>query len=911
LQLQEDSSVSNHGGDKQETNYDISSSMKVIKREIRKVHAIHESKLPKSYASDHTRMRSPTRREEEDVDPAALMRARRKKGTGSLQNRILSKKAHIDKESIVIKGPKLVSLAAGYKYDFTGLLELCEIMNANTVLTALDISSNWIQPAGAKKLLGPSLKTCTGLLHLDLTCNDLRAPGMTALAPMIRELSGLKTLLLADNNISDTGATALAQALSVLTDLEALDLDANCISVEGIATLVPPLKRLSQLQSLNLSGNVTHFSQQSSEGPAFMECLMPCLFALTHLTHLGLASNVLLTGGAKWLARVLGDLRHTLVSLDLGGRFSAHNRIGSGGMKVLSAGLFWTPLVVLDMSFNELGTDGTDQLALVLSIHTSLTEISLRGNGMGTTGVRPLMSSLIKHQRLRSLDLADNDINSDALKYICEAVVQLTALVRLSLAHNRLVAASGTEVITSAVNYDGMDMLTKVLITSNLAGRLEALDLKEAGLDQRALRGMVEVVKTMTSLQQLNGLHFNPSATNMKLPPRLDNYELLYVSQRLQQIETLARAENKAALERCESAATQRVSDAKKIKVDVTDFTWIDLSGCGFLEFPGVLARLRNLREIDLCANPIIRVPIRTVMDFASLHDIILKDCALLLHPPRGIAAKGQVVEYLRECKLCDNKIALPLIVAGESDEIIGTFVTSLKALETKEPTPRVHMYKPHGTSRDQSRGKGAEALPAEIRWSPAGSKHSFSVIQVTGTARSSSCTPFIQVQRAVNLFALRTSGPVDRADLLSYLDMLYAYNCRSVVALLIVHDGSALEDDVAHRFEYAVSVMEQWKKKLSPNQPSLSWVQEPVLIDTSKPECLASLGETLYLASHVLLAPEGDWVHPIVVKMEDHLAHIAQVRVVRSCFSRGRFSHVCDFFGICVATPRHLQRAR
>ena len=189
--------------------------------------------------------------------------------------------------------------------------------------------------------------------------------------------------------------------------------------------LEPSLKLLSQLRSLDVSGNVKHFSHESSEGPELMASLMPSLYGLTNLTHLGLASNVLLVGGAKTLARVLGDLRHSLISLDLGGRLHAHNRIGAVGMKTLTAGLFWTPLQILDVSFNDLREEGSNSLALVLSIHTSLTEISLRGNGMGSPGVRSLMASLVKHKSLRVLDLADNDLNSDALKYVCEGLPQV------------------------------------------------------------------------------------------------------------------------------------------------------------------------------------------------------------------------------------------------------------------------------------------------------------------------------------------------------------------------------------------------------------------------------------------------------------------------------------------------------
>jgi len=168
-----------------------------------------------------------------DIDPAAMMRARRKQGFGVVQNRILSKK-ELRVEAVVIKGPKLVRLTPQYKNDFTGLLELCDAIQLNSTLTSLDISDNWIQPEGMKKLLAPSLRFATRLAHLDLTRNDIRQSGMNALALTLRELSGLKSLVLADNNIGDPGASALALPLVAYTQLLKLDLQSNGISAAGL-----------------------------------------------------------------------------------------------------------------------------------------------------------------------------------------------------------------------------------------------------------------------------------------------------------------------------------------------------------------------------------------------------------------------------------------------------------------------------------------------------------------------------------------------------------------------------------------------------------------------------------------------------------------------------------------------------
>eukprot|EP00802_Teleaulax_amphioxeia_P000621 Tamp_00621.p1 GENE.Tamp_00621~~Tamp_00621.p1 ORF type:complete len:1041 (-),score=146.45 Tamp_00621:3492-6614(-) len=757
---------------------------KIIRKEIRKVNALHEAKLVKPPVQGFTRLRSP-RREENDIDPAAMMRARRKQGFGVVQNRILSKK-ELRVEAVVIKGPKLVRLTPQYKNDFTGLLELCDAIQLNSTLTSLDISDNWIQPEGMKKLLAPSLRFATRLAHLDLTRNDIRQSGMNALALTLRELSGLKSLVLADNNIGDPGASALALPLVAYTQLLKLDLQSNGISAAGLQALEPPLKLLSQLRSLEVSGNVKHFSHESSEGPEFMASLMPSLCELTNLTHLGLASNVLLTGGAKTLARVLGDLRHSLISLDLGGRLHAHNRIGAVGMKTLSAGLFWTPLQMLDVSFNDLRVEGANSLALVLSIHTSLTEISLRGNGIGSQGVRSLIASLVKHPRIRALDLADNDLNSEALKYVCEGLPQFTALNRLSLAYNRLVAAAN-EVLISAVDYEGIDQFTDIMLHTHLYTQITSLDVKDSGLDQHALRGMVHLVKKSTTLKELNTLDLSKATAT--LPPKLDNYELLYVSKRLTEIENAAPDGIIRSLSAAggSSSLSSVVGETKKRKIDVSEFTTIDLSSCDFQEFPHLLVRLRNLRELDLSGNPLIRLPVKQIMDFNSLHDIYLKDCPLLLHPPRCIANKGEVVEYMRECKLYEDKVKIPLIVTGEVDSVTAIFLKPIFGGKCNAPTNRttsnadggqeIGDYKPAGTTREATKGSAAQLLPSETRWTPEGVHRTFSLVHVFGTGLIPACRPFVQVQRAINVYAVQATGGNPKHSMVAYLDRIYADN--------------------------------------------------------------------------------------------------------------------------------------
>jgi hypothetical protein len=53
-------------------------------------------------------------------------------------------------------------------------------------------------------------------------------------------------------------------------------------------------------------------------------------------------------------------------------------------------------------------------------------------------------------------------------------------------------------------------------------------------------------------------------------------------------------------------------------------------------------------------------------------------------------------------------------------------------------------------------------------------------------------------------------------------------------------------------------------------------FLEKPFCIHTGKTETCTSLGKALQLASEALIPEEGDWVHPVIAKLEDEIANIA-----------------------------------
>ncbi|EKX46918.1 hypothetical protein GUITHDRAFT_70238, partial [Guillardia theta CCMP2712] len=275
----------------------------------------------------------------------------------------------------VVIPPNTLVVRTGNRLELSLLSDFCYGLSSQNSIQSLDISNNWITSEGTRRYFAQAIKTCTFLQTLILAKNDIRYSGMIALSQSLKELTGLTHLSLADNQIGDAGVEVLALSTPALSMLKYLDLSLNKISSNGL-----------------------------------LQWIVSDVGALPSLTYLGIASNSFLLGGSRALVNILTERRSTLVELDIGGRCGAYNRIGSEGIKALMAGFFWTPLTTLDLSNNDLGSDGIKSFATAFSIHTTLLSLNLKGNHMGFHGMRSLVGMLVKHSRLTRLDVSDNNL---------------------------------------------------------------------------------------------------------------------------------------------------------------------------------------------------------------------------------------------------------------------------------------------------------------------------------------------------------------------------------------------------------------------------------------------------------------------------------------------------------------------
>ncbi len=182
-----------------------------------------------------------------------------------------------------------------------------KLVNDNTSLTWLDLSSNNIGPEGTKAI-AKALENNTSLTSLDLSSNNIGPEGTKALAKALENNTSLTSLILWKNNIGPEGAKALAKALENNTRLTSLYLWKNNIGPEGTKAIAKALENNTRLTSIDLIGN--------DIGPEGAKAIAKSLEKNTSLTSLNLMRNNIGPEGAKAIAKALEN-NTSLTSLNL------------------------------------------------------------------------------------------------------------------------------------------------------------------------------------------------------------------------------------------------------------------------------------------------------------------------------------------------------------------------------------------------------------------------------------------------------------------------------------------------------------------------------------------------------------------------------------------------------------------
>lgn len=277
---------------------------------------------------------------------------------------------------------------------------LCEVLSANTYVTALDLRYNYLTDVGAQHIAQLLLKS-SRLSSLNLMCNDIGEEGAKHLAEALKTNTSLKVLRLTGNKIGNRGGLCFAQALQVNVVLESLDLGETDLETESLVALSTVLNYNQSLKALNVSRPVV-FSVEEETTNHFARMLK----TNETLQELHLLKHAIRDFGAARLADEL-QRNFTLRYLAL-----CCNRITSDGARHLAELLKCnTALEVLDLSFNRIGDDGATAIATALALHnTHLKSLSVATNEISGQGLSDLADSLHKNYSVVQLFIWGNNL---------------------------------------------------------------------------------------------------------------------------------------------------------------------------------------------------------------------------------------------------------------------------------------------------------------------------------------------------------------------------------------------------------------------------------------------------------------------------------------------------------------------
>ncbi len=275
---------------------------------------------------------------------------------------------------------------------------LSDILKSCTGLIKLELSFHEISHDSAKAIAG-SFKYLTRLRDVKIKCYSTSG-GITTLLSGFTHLTHI-TLKLYFYDIVSRAASEIGSGLQLLTtsnDPYWLVLN-NCIIDDDAATALA--------NGLHSNVNIHHLDI-SLISPGGVITLLNEIHCLTTLTRLYLSYNNICCDGATALANQLQYLTQ-LRELDL-----SHNNIGPSGAVSLANTLHYlTELKTLGLSHNNIGPSGAVSLANTLHYLTELKTLDLSHNNIGSSGAVSLANTLYHLPELYALNLSHNiDLHS-------------------------------------------------------------------------------------------------------------------------------------------------------------------------------------------------------------------------------------------------------------------------------------------------------------------------------------------------------------------------------------------------------------------------------------------------------------------------------------------------------------------
>eukprot|EP00960_Hanusia_phi_P044871 756872-Hanusia_phi.AAC.10 len=257
---------------------------------------------------------------------------------------------------------------------------------------ALRLSHNNFGIEGAKRI-AEAINDCQSLSHLFLDGNKIEDRGGLILVEKLARNTSLRTISLGCMDLGHQTFTMLGKVLTQNNSITTLNIDRPILfscQEESIYHLASGLKLNKTLRSLSIK----------NAGLRDHGCFLLCdnLMLNETLTELDLSSNR--------LSEISGQYIHNLLKKDLNLmrlKLSC-NKLCDRGCEVLAQALPASSIVELDISYNEIGSQGIEALSVAIAHSTRLKMLCIWGNHLDSSS---LQSYIAACNNCRSLSYTD------------------------------------------------------------------------------------------------------------------------------------------------------------------------------------------------------------------------------------------------------------------------------------------------------------------------------------------------------------------------------------------------------------------------------------------------------------------------------------------------------------------------
>ena len=289
----------------------------------------------------------------------------------------------------------------------------------------LDLSRNKLNRR-ACDVLAEGVQRMPCLETLDLGGNSLIGCGGAVQLVSSLHSSKLRELDMSGTGISDPDFECIASYIHSTTSLESVNIGRNDISVESIDLLCKGLSANSSMRRLYMTGCHLTTSHCVCLGQLLRHPIH-CKIEELNLRWCSMTSD----GVGEVMSGLHVSDNHTLRELDL-----SHNQIGSEGAVAMSTMLKRnSSLETLGLHMCSIGSSGGVELGVALERNKTLRVLWLSGNAIGDDGVRGLCVGLENNSSLEELYLdGDKSLGEEGALLLLKCVEEKnTSLKILSL----------------------------------------------------------------------------------------------------------------------------------------------------------------------------------------------------------------------------------------------------------------------------------------------------------------------------------------------------------------------------------------------------------------------------------------------------------------------------------------------